>query len=259
MATSVLRTVGGMFRESGAALERLGMAMQGKYAFQEQLSRHRTIMGLGDKLPSVDADAFVAPSASVVGDVSVGAGSSVWYGAVLRGDVNSIRIGCNTNIQDGTVVHVAKHNVKGSLLPTIVGDNVTVGHKAMLHACTIEDGALVGMGATIMDGAVVKSGSMVAAGSLVTSGTEVASGQLWGGSPAKLMRELTAEEKAFLNVSAEEYTALAQGHKTEADKSFETLLADMDEQEYLTTRDEAYDISLGVINTSGKKEHADLV
>lgn len=223
------------------------------------VSRHRTLMSLGDKIPAVHPSSFVAPSAAVVGDVKVGEGSSIWYGAVLRADVNSITIGKNSNIQDGTIIHVAKNNAKASLLPAIIGNNVTVGHKAVLHACTIEDSALVGMGATVLDGAVVRSGSMVAAGALVTSGTEVKSGQLWGGAPAKMMRELTAKEKAFLDTSAEAYTALAAGHKVEADKSFETLLEEADEREYLTTRDEQYDISLGVVNTSSKKEHPDLV
>ena len=136
-------------------------------------------MPLYDKLPRVATDAFVAPSASVIGDVQIGEKSSVWYNTVVRGDVNFVRIGKHTNIQDGSVVHVSKSNIGGAVLPTIIGDRVTVGHSAVLHACTLEDECLVGMGATVLDGAVIGTKSMVAAGALVSPGTKVPSGELW--------------------------------------------------------------------------------
>ncbi|PPD93833.1 hypothetical protein GOBAR_DD09139 [Gossypium barbadense] len=160
-------TVGFWIRETGQALDRLGCRLQGNYFFQEQLSRHRTLMNVFDKSPLVDKDAFVAPSASVIGDVQVGRGSSIWYGCVLRGDVNSISVGSGTNIQDNSLVHVAKSNLSGKVLPTNIGNNVTVGHSAVLHGCTVEDEAFVGMGATLLDGVVVEKHAMVAAGALV--------------------------------------------------------------------------------------------
>ncbi|KAJ8761322.1 hypothetical protein K2173_001378 [Erythroxylum novogranatense] len=106
-------------------------------------------MNLFDKAPLVDKDAFVAPSASIIGDVQVGRASSIWYGCVLRGGVNSVSVGSRTNIQDNSLVHVAKSNLTGKVLPTIIGDNVNVGHSAVLHDCTVEDEAFIGMGATL--------------------------------------------------------------------------------------------------------------
>lgn len=148
-------TVGFWIRETGQAIDRLGCRLQGNYYFQEHLSRHRTLMNVFDKRPHVDKEAFVAPSASVIGDVEIGRGSSIWYGCVVRGDVNNISIGCGTNIQDNSLVHVAKSNLAGKVLPTIIGDNVTVGHSAVLHGCTVDDEAFIGMGATLLDGVVV--------------------------------------------------------------------------------------------------------
>ena len=155
--------------------------------------------------PRVDSAAFVAETAAVIGDVAIGAESSVWFGCTLRGDVNNIVIGARTNIQDHTMIHVASEG-QG----TYIGDDVTVGHAAVLHACTIGDLAFIGMQACVMDGATVEGGAMVAAGALVTPGKRVPSGQLWGGSPAKYMRDLTPEEKGFLTFSADRYVRLAK-------------------------------------------------
>nr|GMD54092.1 gamma carbonic anhydrase 1, mitochondrial-like [Ipomoea batatas] len=171
-------TVGFWIRETGQALDRLGCRLQGKYYFQEQLSRHRVLMNLFDKVPSVHREAFVAPSASIIGDVQVGRHSSIWYGCVLRGDVNSVSIGTGTNIQDNSLVHVAKSNLTGKVLPTIIGNNVTVGHSAVLHGCTVEDEAFVGMGATLLDGVVVEKNAMIAAGALVRQNTRIPCGEL---------------------------------------------------------------------------------
>lgn len=158
--------------------------------------------------PAIDPGAFLAPTASVIGDVAIGADSGIWFGVVLRGDVNEIRIGRRTNIQDGTVVHVARRG-QG----TYVGDGVTVGHMALLHACTVGDGAFVGMKACVMDGVVVEPGAMVAAGSLVTPGKRVPSGQLWAGSPARFMRALTPADLEEIAASAEAYVALAAAYR----------------------------------------------
>lgn len=123
------------------------------------------ILPFKDKHPQIDETAFIAENAIIIGDVTIGTKSSIWYSCVLRGDMNFIRIGNDTNIQDGTVVHV---DSKG--YPTILGDRVTVGHMALLHACTLEDDAMIGMQACVMDGAVVGKGSLIAAGALVTPG-----------------------------------------------------------------------------------------
>ena len=239
-------SIGTVLRETGQALDRIGCSMQGSTAFREAISKHRTIMGIYEKTPALPRAGFIAPSASVIGDVSIGEKSSVWYGAVLRGDVNSIRIGAQTNIQDNTVIHVAKTNVGGVAAPTIIGDRVTVGHNAILHACTVKDDAFIGMGATVMDGAVVESGAMVAAGALVTPGTVVPTGQLWAGAPAKFMREMTAEEKAFTVTSAETYAEVGAVHAAENDKSFEELEYDKAARRMARERDPDYDSHLGI-------------
>lgn len=157
--------------------------------------------------PTIDETAFIAPGAVVIGDVHIGAGSSVWYGCVIRGDVRHIRIGENTNIQDGTMIHVSREEG-----PTIIGSNVTIGHKAILHACLLNDLSFVGMGAVVMDFAVVETGAMVAAGALITPGKKVLTGEIWAGSPAHYLRGLSEEERDFLPVSAANYVKLAMEH-----------------------------------------------
>ncbi|CAA7410462.1 unnamed protein product [Spirodela intermedia] len=240
-------TVGFWIRETGQALDRLGCRLQGNYYFQEQLSRHRTLMNIFDKVPSVDKSAFVAPSASMIGDVQVGRGSSIWYGCVLRGDVNSIRVGSGTNIQDNSLVHVAKSNLAGKVFPTIIGDNVTVGHSAVLHGCTVEDEAFVGMGATLLDGVVVEKNGMVAAGALVRQNTRIPSGEVWGGNPARFLRKLTEEEIAFISESAANYMNLAQVHAAENTKAFDQIDLEKALRKKFARRDEEYDSMLGVV------------
>ncbi|GLT40117.1 hypothetical protein SLA2020_142730 [Shorea laevis] len=240
-------TVGFWIRETGQALDRLGCRLQGNYCFQEQLSRHRTLMNLFDKAPLVNKDVFVAPGASVIGDVQVGRGSSIWYGCVLRGDVNSISVGSRTNIQDNSLVHVAKSNISGKVLPTIIGDNVTVGHSAVLHGCTVEDEAFVGMGATLLDGVVVEKHAMVAAGALVRQNTRIPNGEVWGGNPAKFLRKLTDEEIEFISKSANNYFNLAQIHAAENAKSFEEIEFEKALRKKFARRDEEYDSMLGVV------------
>ncbi|CAL9092120.1 unnamed protein product [Musa textilis] len=245
--------VGCWIRETGQAIDRLGCRLQGNYLFQEQLSRHRTLMNIFDKVPNVHKDAFVAPSASVIGDVQVGQGSSIWYGCVLRGDVNSIHIGSGTNIQDNSLVHVAKSNLSGKVLPTIIGDNVTVGnlkfagHSAVLHGCTVEDEAFVGMGAVLLDGSVVEKHGMVAAGALVRQNTRIPCGEVWGGNPAKFLRRLTDEEIAFISESAANYANLAQVHAAENVKSFDEIEFEKVLRKKFARRDEEYDSMLGVV------------
>lgn len=156
------------------------------------------------KHPCLHPQARVAQNAVVVGDVEVGAQSSIWYGAVLRGDECSIRVGTGSNLQDHCVVHGDEG------FPTHVGRDVTVGHGAILHGCTIEDGALIGMGAILLNGCVIGAGSLVAAGALVTQNTIVPPGSLVVGSPAKVRRALTREEMADQLVSAQTYRNLSE-------------------------------------------------
>jgi len=151
--------------------------------------------------PRISASAFVADSADLIGDVTVGEESSIWFQCVLRGDINGITLGNRTNLQDGSVIHVADR------FGTRVGDWVTVGHRAILHACTIEDEVLVGMGAVVMDGAVIGRGSIVAAGSVVTAGTEVPPGSLVMGLPGRVKRSLSEEEREEIRVLAQRYVA----------------------------------------------------
>ena len=157
-----------------------------------------------NELPSVHSSAFIAKSADLIGAVTVGEEASVWYSSVLRADINKIKIGARSNIQDGCIVHLE------SDLGTEVGQYVTVGHKAILHACRIDDEVLVGMGAIVMDGVEVGSRSIIRAGSLVTMGTKIPPGSLVLGSPARVVRELSGEEKASVKGWAENYVLLSR-------------------------------------------------
>lgn len=169
-----------------------------------------TIRPYAGVLPRLHESAFVAEGALVVGDVEVGERSSIWFGSVVRGDVNAIRIGARTNIQDLSVVHVTSHTH-----PTSIGDDVTVGHRVTLHGCTVKDRCLIGIGAVVMDGAVVGPDAMVGAGSLVPPGMVVPPGTLALGSPARVKRELTPEEIAFFRKSAESYAGYAERYRAE--------------------------------------------
>lgn len=161
--------------------------------------------------PQIATNVWIAANAAVIGDVVVGERSGIWFGCTVRGDVNEIRIGARTNIQDGTVIHVT-----GGGHGTYIGDDVTVGHAAILHACTVEDGGFVGMQACVMDGAVVESGAMVAAGALVTPGKRVRRGEVWAGRPAKMLRPMTPEEIDYIPISAAKYADLADTYRKQA-------------------------------------------
>lgn len=166
------------------------------------------ILPFGDASPRIADDAFLAPGSIVIGDVEIGAGSSVWYGAILRGDVHYITVGAGTNIQDGTVVHVSKGRTS-----TEIGDHALVGHMVMLHGCRLLDHAFIGMRATLLDGVVVEPDAMVAAGALVTPNKVVKSGQLWAGSPAHHVRDLTPEEIERNRAQTRRYAENAQRHR----------------------------------------------
>ncbi len=163
-----------------------------------------------DTPPTIHPSAFVAPGATIIGHVTLAEESSVWFQTVLRGDINRIVIGPRSNVQDGAVVHLADD------LGTFVGELVTVGHKAILHACTIADEVLVGMGAIVLDGAEIGARSIIGAGALVTGGKKIPPGSLVLGSPAKVVRTLSPEEQAGIRVWAEKYVALSRAYRERA-------------------------------------------
>ncbi|CAH2036796.1 unnamed protein product [Thlaspi arvense] len=280
------------------------------------MQSHRTLMHVFDKAPIVDKEAFVAPSASIIGNVQIGRGSSIWYGCVLRvlfmgyhhlrlypelgqlgserillnvelpsitdgvsslntvmlhlilmkyrlspciefefglqcklscRDVNTVTVGSGTNIQDNSLVHVAKSNLSGKVLPTIIGDNVTIGHSAVLHGCTVEDEAFIGMGATLLDGVVVEKHGMVAAGALVRQNTRISSGEVWGGNPAKFLRKLKNDEIDFISKSAENYSNLGQAHAAENAKPLNVIEFEKVLRKKYGGKDEEYDSMLGIV------------
>jgi carbonic anhydrase/acetyltransferase-like protein (isoleucine patch superfamily) len=172
MIRKVIAETGKCLRETGQALDRLGCRAMGDHvSFRETWSRHRKLMNLYNKRPVVAVDSFIAPNASVIGDVNIGDKTSVWYGAVIRGDVNKIRVGSISNIQDRVVIHASKPNKDGGFpTTTTIGDFVTVGHGAVLSSCVIENNVLIGPNALILDGALVESNSIIEPGSVVPPG-----------------------------------------------------------------------------------------
>ncbi|SBT94669.1 Carbonic anhydrase or acetyltransferase, isoleucine patch superfamily [Streptomyces sp. DI166] len=165
------------------------------------------IKGIGGREPKVDEDVFVAPTASVIGDVTLRTGASVWYGAVLRGDVERISVGASSNVQDNCTLHADPG------FPVTVGERVSIGHNAVVHGATVEDDCLIGMGATVLNGAVIGAGSLVAAQALVPQGMVVPPGSLVAGVPAKVRRELSEEERTGLTLNGTLYADLAQAHR----------------------------------------------
>ncbi len=165
-------------------------------------------------VPTIADDVFVADTAAVIGDVHIGAGSSVWYNCVIRGDASTyIRIGERVNVQDGTIIHVNAPRLDGSAaMPTIIGDDITIGHMALIHACTLQSGCFIGMKSCVLDGAVVETGAMVAAGAVVSPGKVVKSGELWAGVPARALRELRQDELDYWPESVAAYQELAANH-----------------------------------------------
>ncbi|MEU6551795.1 gamma carbonic anhydrase family protein [Streptomyces sp. NPDC046915] len=165
------------------------------------------ITGIGGKEPRIDPEAFVAPTASVIGDVTLEAGASVWYGAVVRGDVERISVGASANVQDNVTLHADPG------FPVSVGQRVSIGHNAVVHGATVEDDCLIGMGATVLNGAVIGAGSLVAAQALVPQGMVVPPGSLVAGVPAKVKRELTEEERQGVTLNGTMYAELAKAHR----------------------------------------------
>jgi carbonic anhydrase/acetyltransferase-like protein (isoleucine patch superfamily) len=172
-------------------------------------------MNLYDKHPTLAVDAFIAPSASVIGDVKVADKSSVWYNCVLRGDINYIRVGAYTNIQDRTVLLTSKDNPNGLGAGVEVGDFVTVGQGSLLHACKIESSTMLGMGTVVGEGCVVQENCITAPGTVLPPGTLVPAGEYWAGNPAKFVRKIDTDEKTYIQASAEKYYANTEKHMAE--------------------------------------------
>ena len=165
------------------------------------------------KLPKLGDDIFLASGSKIIGNVSIGSKTSIWYNCVIRGDVNYIKIGDNTNIQDGTVIHVSSNGFSatgGVGAPTNIGNNVTIGHNATIHACTIKNFSLIGMGATILDSAIINEMAFVAAGSLIPPRAIIGSEELWAGNPGKFMRKINEREKELIRNTPEVYSALRE-------------------------------------------------
>lgn len=154
--------------------------------------------------PTIGKDVFIAPNATVIGNVTIGDGSNIWFNVLIRGDDHWIKIGERTNIQDGTVVHLSVN-----VAPTFIGSDITIGHGAIIHGCTLQDRCMVGIGAIVLDGAVVETGAIVAAGAVVSPGKRVPRGEMWAGCPARKARDVRPEELGYIDQNAVHYCGLA--------------------------------------------------
>ena len=168
------------------------------------------------KSPTIDPHAFVAPGAMLIGDIEMAADSSVWYNCVVRGDMNKIRIGARSNIQDGTVIHVDPPRSGGpdAGFPCLIGEEVLIGHLAMVHGCILHDRAFVGLGSIVMDGCEIESDAMLAAGAMLTPGKRIPSGQLWAGRPARYVRDLGEADLVGMRQGVDHYVELARRHSS---------------------------------------------
>lgn len=173
----------------------------------EHTATDRIALPFDDQHPELAEDAWAAPTTTLIGRVRLEGQASVWYGAVLRADLETITVGERSNIQDGCVLHADPG------LPVSIGAGVTVGHRAVVHGCTVGDGCLIGMGSVVLNGATIGDNSLVAAGATVLEGTEIPEGSLVAGTPAKVRRALTDEEREALQLSADQYVQLAQRHR----------------------------------------------
>lgn len=172
-----------------------------------------SIISLHGKTPQIHDSAFIAPGCRIIGDVTIGAESSIWYNCVVRAEVNRIVIGARTNIQDGSIVH-CDGPVPGvpDGFPTIIGDDVLVGHQVMLHGCILQDRAFVGLSATVMNGAIIEGDAMLAAGAMLTQGKHIEARQLWAGSPARFVRDLDDAAVMGMRMGVAHYTENARAH-----------------------------------------------
>jgi len=243
---SMRKSVGLMLRESGQAMDRLGSKVLADFAHLEPLSRHRSVMGVFDTYPVVGDGVFVAPNASVIGDVSLGTNSSVWYGATMRGDVNSISVGESTAIQDRVLVHVGATGPASTKLPCVIGDRVTVGQGAVLRACTVHDEAVIGIGAHVLDGATVEKHGMLSAGSILAPGATIKAGELWSGMPAVLVSKVEPSLIEFYLEKCEETVKLAAVHSAEHSKTLDVLEAEKEARAHQKGLSDEYAMQMGI-------------
>jgi carbonic anhydrase/acetyltransferase-like protein (isoleucine patch superfamily) len=177
-----------------------------------------TIAAVNGKAPRIHPSAFIAPGCRIIGDVEIGPDASVWYNCVIRADVNRIVVGARSNIQDGSVIHCDSPKPKRpDGFATIIGEDVLIGHMVMIHGCTLEDRAFVGLGSVVMDGCIVRSDGMLAAGALLTPGKIIESRQLWTGRPAKYVRDLTDEALADMQRGVQNYVLNGRTHRAALD------------------------------------------
>jgi carbonic anhydrase/acetyltransferase-like protein (isoleucine patch superfamily) len=169
------------------------------------MDRDRAVISHAVVIPKIDDSAFVAESAYVCGDVHIGEQASIWFGSVLRGDVQAITVGARTNVQDGTIIHASTGGP-----PTVIGADVTIGHRAVLHGCTVEDKAFIGIGAIVLDRAVVRRNAMLAAGAVLTPGKVIEANELWAGNPARFVRKLTEQDIENMYLNTQRYVALGK-------------------------------------------------
>jgi len=236
-SSNALRKIGGSLDNLGAKLE------VAKYT--ERLVPSTRFVAVDGVAPTVSKQAaFIAPSANVIGNVNVGNQSSIWYGATVRGDVNTVTIGNNTNVGDRAVVHVAK--IQGDL-PTVIGNDVTIEAGAVIHACVIEDKSIIGSNAQVLDGAVVASNCIVGPGSVISPGTKLESGYYYSGIPATKTRALTKDEIASITSSAKDTAELALEHAWECSKDYKQIIDDEENhQDAFERDDEIYSKDAGV-------------
>lgn len=224
-------------RKLGQGLDNLGKSME-VCKYTERLVPSTRFVAVDGVSPTVSPlTAFVAPNASVIGDVSLGSNSSIWYGATVRGDVNKITIGENTSVGDRAVIHVAK--IQGDF-PSIIGNNVTIGPGAIVHAATLKDGSVVGPSAQVLDGALIEKNAIVGPGAVVTPGSIVKEGEYWLGSPAKMVRKVTADELQTSSANSTDTLELARLHAIECNKDLAQLTKDQEIYEDKMYRDPDY-------------------
>lgn len=220
---------GPRLRQLGQTINSVGLSIQGSLANDDRVVPSLRAKGFRGNVPQVGNLNFLAPNTAVIGQISLGDQSSVWYGATLRGDINEINVGRNSIIQDLVTLSPRK---QGGIK---VGDNVYIGPNAVLESCTIENNAFIGMGASVRNGATVQSYGVVAAGAVVPEGTTVPSYQIWAGNPARYLRDITNEEKEVLEEYHDEMQSLAKVHAEESEKTFRQQIDDKDDKAELET------------------------
>lgn len=182
-----------------------------------------SIIPFNGKVPRIHDSAFIAPGCRIIGDVDIGPDVSIWYNCVIRADVNRIVIGARSNVQDGTVIHCdSPRPGRPEGYPTLIGEDVLIGHMAMVHGCTLEDRAFVGLGAIVMDGCTIAGDAMLAAGAMLTPGKSMPSGQLWAGRPAKYLRDLPEPAIAEMRMGVAHYVENGHAHKAAVTSGYET-------------------------------------